>query len=200
MDLLFSEYIVGDKAAFQAKVRQIASALGVDPNALMTVMFKESRINPAAVNPISGATGLIQFMPATAQGLGTTTGALKNLSAVDQLDWVYKYLRPYTGKMKAAIDVYFAVFFPAAIGKPLESVLQTSSLSAALIATQNAGMDTNKDKKITVGEVQDWFFRGLPASAILALQKKNQPSHANTTGITFDCPHCGGHLSIHKIA
>ena len=50
-------------------------------------MVFESRLNPQAVNPISGATGLIQFMPSTARG-GTTTAVLKRMSNVQQLDYV----------------------------------------------------------------------------------------------------------------
>jgi hypothetical protein len=200
MELIFSEYVTTNKEAFLAKVKQVASSLGIDPNALMAVMFKESRLNPAAVNQVSGATGLIQFMPSTANSLGTTTGALRLMSNVQQLDFVEKYLRPYKSKMKSAIDVYFAVFFPAAIGWPLNSVLQTSRLSAALIASQNSGIDSNKDSKITVGEVQDWFFRGLPQSVQDALQKKNQPNNENTSNHIFNCPHCGRSISTRKIS
>jgi hypothetical protein len=200
MDLIFSEYVTANKEAFLAKVKQVASNLGIDPNALMAVMYKESRLNPAAVNQISGATGLIQFMPSTANGLGTTTGALRLMSNLQQLDYVERYLRPYTSKMKTAIDVYFAVFFPAAIGWPLNKVLQTSSLSSGLIASQNSGIDKNKDSKITVGEVQEWFLRGLPQSVQDVLQKKNQPNDANTTDYIFDCPHCGGNLLVSKIS
>lgn len=200
MELIFSEYVTANKEAFLDKVKQVASSLGIDPNALMAVMFKESRLNPAAVNAVSGATGLIQFMPTTANGLGTTTGALRLMSNVQQLDFVEKYLSPYKSKMKSAIDVYFAVFFPAAIGWPLNSVLQTSRLSAALIASQNSGIDSNKDSKITVGEVQDWFFRGLPQSVKDALQKKNQPNNENLTNHIFNCPHCGRSISTSKIS
>lgn len=200
MDLIFSEYVTANKEAFLAKVNQVASNLGIDANALMAVMYKESRINPAVINPVSGATGLIQFMPSTANGLGTTTGALRLMSNVQQLDYVEKYLRPYKSKMKTAIDVYFAVFFPAAIGWPLSKVLQTNSLSASLIASQNSGIDSNKDKQITVGEVQEWFLKGLPQSVQNVLQKKNQPNNASITHNVFDCPHCGGSLLVGKIS
>lgn len=45
--------------------------------------------------PGSGAIGLIQFMPSTAKGLGTSTSALKQMTAVDQLAYVEKYFAPY---------------------------------------------------------------------------------------------------------
>ena len=80
---------------FAAKVRQIASRLGVPPDYLMAVMWSESRLDPAATNPEGGATGLIQFMPATAAGLGTSCEALREMSALDQLDYVERFFRPY---------------------------------------------------------------------------------------------------------
>src|ERR1700741_706883 len=47
--------------------------------------------NPAITNSI-GATGLIQFMPTTAKGLGTTTDALRVMTFKQQLVYVDKYL------------------------------------------------------------------------------------------------------------
>ena len=40
----------------------------------------------------SGATGLIQFMPNTAEGLGTSTGELAGMSRARQMHYVEKYL------------------------------------------------------------------------------------------------------------
>ena len=118
----------------------------------MFVMYWESGLNPAIRNKYSGATGLIQFMPATATALGTSVSALANMSNVEQLDYVYKYYRPYAGHMNNLYDVYLVTFFPAALGKADNWVLQTSSLSPRIIAEQNPAIDLNKDKQITVGE------------------------------------------------
>ena len=71
-------------------MEDICCELQIRPNWLMFVMYFESRLNHRAVNRISGATGLIQFMPSTARGLGTTTDALFNMSNVDQLYYVKK--------------------------------------------------------------------------------------------------------------
>lgn len=135
------------------KTAIVADILGVQPEWLENVMWIESRLNPQAVNKVSGATGLIQFMPATAKALGTTTDELLKMDFDQQMEYVYLYLRPYRGKMKSQVDVYLAVFFPAAIGQPDDYVLQTSKLSAALIAKQNPAYDLNKDGKITKAEV-----------------------------------------------
>lgn len=165
----FDSYIPSPKAEFCNKLKDICLKLAINPEWLLAVMWIESRINPKAVNQQSGATGLIQFMPSTASTLGTTTAELKKMDAVQQLEYVYKYLKPYADKMKSFVDVYFAVFFPAAIDKSLDYVLQTSKLSAALIAKQNPGYDINKDSKITVGEVELKLYALL---GIESVQKK----------------------------
>ncbi|MBR2370235.1 MAG: transglycosylase SLT domain-containing protein [Paludibacteraceae bacterium] len=157
----FDNYIPAPKAEFCSKLQNICDKLHISPEWLLAVMYVESRINPYAVNKYSGATGLIQFIPATAKSLGTTTTELLNMTAVDQLDYVYLYLKPYTGKMHSLMDVYFAIFFPAAIGKPSDYVLQTSKLSASLIASQNPAYDINSDGDITVAEVESKIYKIL---------------------------------------
>jgi hypothetical protein len=148
---------------FVKKVREVSTRLGIDPNWLMAIMYWESAstFSPSIQNSI-GATGLIQFIPSTAIGLGTTTTALKNMSAVDQLDYVEKYLKVYKGKIKSYIDTYFAIFFPLAIGKPDDWVLQGTGISASLIARQNPAFDVNKDGKVQVWEVKKIMLQKLP--------------------------------------
>lgn len=153
----FKNIPAAERDSFVNAVNYYSELLDIQPDWLVGVMFFESRLNPAAVNPVTGATGLIQFMPATAKALGTTTDALKNMSAYEQMVYVYNYLKPYTGKMHSLVDVYFAVFFPKAIGASRNTVLQTSKLKASTIAKQNPIFDTNKDMAITVGEVEDYI-------------------------------------------
>lgn len=152
------------RVAFVSKVRNVAYKLGIDPNWLMAIMYWESAgtFSTSIQNTI-GATGLIQFMPSTAVGLGTTTTALKGMTAVNQMDYVYKYLLPYKGKMNNYIDTYFTIFFPIAIGKDDDWVLQTNKLSASVIAKQNPSFDTNKDGKIQVWEVRKIMLEKLPS-------------------------------------
>jgi hypothetical protein len=149
---------------FVKKVREVSTRLGIDPNWLMAIMYTESAktFSPSIQNSI-GATGLIQFMPSTAIGLGTTTTALKNMSAVDQLDYVEKYLKVYKNKLKSYVDTYFAIFFPLAIGKPDDWVIQGAGLSSSLIARQNPLFNTNKDAQIQVWEVKKVMLQKLPS-------------------------------------
>ena len=134
----------------------------------MAVMWKESRIDSSVQNSTTNATGLIQFMPATAGALGTTVADLKSMDPVQQLDYVYKYydMLGMTGKMKSYSDLYMATFFPAAVGWSDDSILKTSQLKAETVAGANPGIDLNKDKKITVAEFKKYCLKGLPTNVI----------------------------------
>jgi hypothetical protein len=134
----------------------VSQKLAINPDWLMMVMYAESRMNPAAYNSSTGASGLIQFMPATAQSLGTTTEYLRSLTNIAQMEWVYKYFKNYAGRIKSAYDLYKITFFPVSLGKPQNWVFQTSNLSAGKIASQNPAMDINKDGQITVAEFEQY--------------------------------------------
>ena len=162
--LAFEDSVTENKDAFLQKVRDISSDLLINPNWLMTVMHKESGINSKAYNPNpnSGATGLIQFMPATAQGLGTTTDALKNMSNVQQLDYVKKYFAPYKGKINSYFDLYMVTFFPLGVGKPDDWVVQGGGLSADTIARANPAISQGKSA-VTVADFKTYLMRDIPS-------------------------------------
>ena len=154
--MYFEEYVQDNRKEFTDKVEDICCELQIRPNWLMFVMWFESKLNHKAVNPISGATGLIQFMPSTARSLGTTTDVLKRMSNVQQLDYVLAYLRPYKGRMKRWIDVYLAVFYPKAMGNP------NFVITSDIVAKQNKIFDINKDKNITVKEIETVLRNKIP--------------------------------------
>lgn len=142
---------------FRNRVKEIAANLETDPNFLMACMafesagtFSSSIKNGAG----SGAVGLIQFMPSTAQALGTTTERLAAMSAVKQLEYVEQYFSWTKGKLKTLEDVYMAILWPSAIGKPQNYVLFDKNDPAhPKRYIQNAGLDFNKDGLITKAEV-----------------------------------------------
>jgi hypothetical protein len=133
----------------------------------------ESGFDPAATNAVSGATGLIQFMPKTASTLGTTTDALRAMSATDQLEYVRKYFKD---RKLAPRDVYPAIFYPIAIGKSDDKVLGTKTLDMAVaqgfsttisegakispadfavkVYNQNRGLDVNGDGLLVAGDIR----------------------------------------------
>lgn len=171
--MLFENYVKENKTVFLDKVKSISNKLLVDPNWLMAVMYKESRLNHKAVNGTTGATGLIQFMPSTAQGLGTSTSALRNMSNIEQLDFVYNYYKPYRSKLNSYPDLYMATFFPAGLGKNDDFVLQTSSISANTIARQNPAINLNGDNQITVGEFKQYCYDKFSPAVQIILKKKS---------------------------
>ncbi|AVD86185.1 transglycosylase SLT domain-containing protein [Pseudomonas sp. SWI44] len=142
--------------AFRARVREIGQTLSLDPNWLMAVMAFETRrtFSPSIVNQAgSGATGLIQFMPSTAQGLGTTTAKLARMTAVQQLDYVEAYFRQYAGRIRDLGDAYMSVLWPAAIGRPDDYVLWEKDTGPYQRQyNQNYGLDANHDGIITKAE------------------------------------------------
>lgn len=126
------------------RVQQIATKLGVTADDLYIVFYKESKFNSSVKNSI-GAVGLIQFLPKTAAGLGVTTDQLQTMGPLKQLDYVEKYFGNNT--FRNAYDLYLYVFFPAAVGKPLSSLIESKNQSAGIISRQNPAIATAAGKR-----------------------------------------------------
>ena len=77
------------------------------------------------------------------------------------------------------IDTYFVVFFPMAIGKDDNWVIQSSGISASIIAKQNPAFDVNKDGQVQVWEVKKVMLDKLPSqwlnNASFSLVVKSHP-------------------------
>lgn len=137
-------------AAFKAKLIQIAKNIGIDPNYLISAMaFETGETFSASIRNRNGATGLIQFTSDTAIELGTNTDTLAAMSAEDQMDYVEKYFNPYSNMLETIEDVYMAILWPAAIGKPNSWVLFSSPSPEY---NRNSGLDTDKDGHVTKAE------------------------------------------------
>lgn len=139
---------------FRERLFALCDRQQLDPDYLMACIAWESAetFRPDIRNAAgSGATGLIQFMPATARGLGTTTEALALMTAEDQLAWVEAYFRPYRGRLRTLSDHYMAILWPAAIGRPEAGALWTRETRPTTYR-QNAGLDVNRDGVITKAE------------------------------------------------
>lgn len=152
---------------FRERVWWIADTLKLNPDDLMACMAWESgeSFSPSKKNMAgSGATGLIQFMPSTAVALGTSTSKLAAMTAEDQLNYVYKYFRPFAGRLHNLGDIYMAILWPKAVGKPDSYVLWEKSRSPTTFR-QNAGLDVNKDGRVSRAEclkkVQAKLTKGL---------------------------------------
>ncbi len=153
---------------FLRKVFDISEKLDTVPEYLMAVMAFETggSYSPSVKSAGgSGAVGLIQFLPETAQELGTTTAQLASLTAIQQLDYVEQYFLKYKGRLTRLEDVYMAVFTPLGIGKSPEYALYRRGTKEY---EQNIGLDTNKNGVITVGEATNRVREKLPGAELFA--------------------------------
>jgi hypothetical protein len=134
---------------FLRRTEQIATKLGCKPEDLMAVMSFETggSFDPAQPNTAGGsARGLIQFMPDTARGLGTTSEALTRMTPVQQLDYVEKYFG--NGRYTTVEGLYSKVLAGHAVNDP-DGVLFREGTRAY---RANRGVDINRDGLVTAGE------------------------------------------------
>lgn len=140
---------------FKMGVLWIEEQLGIPADYQMPCVAFETggTFSPSVKNHAgSGAVGLIQFMPKTAKGWGLTTADLAAMDAVKQLSYVYHYFAAFGNDLShwSLEDVYMAILYPPAIGKPLDWALPWKYGSIAY--RQNAGLDLNKDHVICKAE------------------------------------------------
>lgn len=114
----------------------------LNPAWLWSLIRFESKGNPAARNPITGARGLIQFLHSTARALGYKDAddlVAKNPTFDKQLSGpVFKYLAQYA-PFPSKQSLYMAVFYPAA------RTWQPSRMFPAAVIDSNPGIYTVQD-------------------------------------------------------
>lgn len=179
MSLIYEQYVpAAYRVPFIAKVKDIASKLGMNPNWLMAIMYWESAhtFSPSITNNL-GYTGLIQFGSSAAKDLGVTTAQLRSMTAVQQLDYVYLYYKLWFKRLgitaaDSYVSTYLITIFPAAVNKPLTFVIQAGSITALKFAVNNPAFDINKDKQVTIEEIQTVMLRQLPSEWVKDFVKK----------------------------
>jgi len=174
-DIYLVQHKLYNKISFNDKLKiySYCDSLNIEnPVWLYKSIFRESRFNHKAVNKLSLATGLIQWIPSTAIILNmvdisdTTFKTLldrniyiseqiKEISFSEQLDYIYKYYKPICKKynLKSHRDVYLAVLSPISLKKQNNYVLGNKE---SKIYIQNSYLDLNKDNTITVQEVRSY--------------------------------------------
>jgi hypothetical protein len=114
------DLIWGNKVScdFRKKVIEIAKRLGKDPNLLMAGMALETgkTFFPTAGQGTSYV-GLIQFGDSAAESVGTTRSALLKMTAIQQLDYIEKYLEKKKDKINTLTDFYLSILMPVDVGK-----------------------------------------------------------------------------------
>jgi hypothetical protein len=140
----------GEKRAFVA----MAGRLGANPDDIAYVVGFETGpatpFSPAARNPASGCTGLIQFCRDTAIGLGTTLDELATMSFTEQLVYVERYFKRFQGRLTSLESTYLAVFWPAAMSKADDFVIAEQG---TLAYSQNPAFDRQGRGYFTRGDV-----------------------------------------------
>lgn len=155
---------------FNESVVDVCKELGWTPEQashLMACMaFETARtFSPKVRNAAgSGAVGLIQFMPKTAKSLGTSSEALMQMAAHEQLEYVKKYFWPYRQRITTLPDMYMAILMPKYIGSPMSAVLFQQP---GIAYRQNSGLDHDDDGRITKLEASRSVLR------LLELGRKN---------------------------
>lgn len=144
----------------EAALRSLASELGTSGEDLIALVRFETGGTFAtdARNPNSGATGLIQFMPSTAEKLGTTTAALANMNHAEQIPVMREYFRRVAdgkwagpaGKLDTTQSLYMAVFYPKYRYEPANKRFPDSVIQA------NPGITTPADY---IRKVQEYNAR-----------------------------------------
>jgi hypothetical protein len=165
MSLVFEDKVPASyRVAFVRKVIDISAKLGIDPNWLMAIIELETggKFTASVTNSL-GYTGLIQFGEKAAKSLGTTTAKLRAMTAVEQLDYVYKYFEPHKQKLDSYVNTYLQVFFPVAVGKGDDFLIQSKDYTAIKVGSANRGLDSNKDGVIYVWEVKKALLSRLPS-------------------------------------
>ena len=173
------DLIFGDKLSEseQKKVREVAEALGADPNDLMAVMAAETggTFDPAERAGKNGAVGLIQFTNTAItemnKGLPAdqriTKADLETVSFNEQMDHAQSYMQTMMERYNGPAnpdrgDLYAAVFSPALVDNSDTSRIYGGNSKEY---RANKSLDTNRDGVITRNELtaraDEWYERGL---------------------------------------
>ncbi|HRK27990.1 MAG TPA: transglycosylase SLT domain-containing protein [Chitinophagales bacterium] len=167
---------VADVYAFEKEVRRVSDKLTIPPEWLMSVMYSESKFDASISNHRgSGAVGLIQWMPATAKDFGTSVSALKQMTHVEQLTYVQKYLDRVQKKYRdfeSLTDLYLAILYPKALEGDFCYALYASP---SVNYKMNSGLDENKDGVVTVKDIDSRMKRIYPTAYMIS--KDGKPAY-----------------------
>jgi len=148
---------------FLTKVKEVAAGLNFDPIDLLACMNLESArtFDPAITNNL-GFTGLIQFGVDAASDLKTTTAALRVMTRVGQMDYVYKYFHNRWGWPNSSCpqptlaNIYLTILLPVfRFYGPNDKVADLTNPKTAGYYKANHGFDPSNLGYFTVTMVQN---------------------------------------------
>jgi hypothetical protein len=138
---------------FRKEVQRLTKKYGISELELYKVIQGESSFNPKAQNP-SGATGLFQFMPATAAELGWTTEEIKEMAPAEQLKVYDQYLERWNYDGSNALGIMQGA--PAFASASDDTVVYRKGSAAW---KQNPGWRPSDGGDITVGSMNAYYNR-----------------------------------------
>lgn len=140
---------------FTKAIDALAQKYNITTSEVYSVIQGESGFNPRAQNK-SGATGLFQFMPDTADELGYTTSAIKSMTPEQQVGVYDEYLSRwnYTGANRLGIMQAAPAF---ADRKPQDVIYSKAKNFAAW--DQNPGWRSKGNGDITVQSINSYYAK-----------------------------------------
>jgi hypothetical protein len=140
----------------------IASESGFDPSI-------RPPINPKTGKRPSSAVGLIQFLDDTAQKLGTSTSALANMSAIEQLTYVEKFFQRNMRKIPTNLADYKLVVLGRGdlVGASDDAVVYSATDPNPKIVdayNANKSLDPTDKGYISVGDIRRLMQRYVSPS------------------------------------
>lgn len=148
---------------FVARVKKMNTAIGLDVSDRVHYMmacmaFETGRTFSPSIQNQGGAPyyGLIQWGKMAAADVKMTVEQLVKLTAVQQLDYVEQWFRPYKGRLTTLSDCYLRIFMPKYVGKAEDSVI---AVRGTATYRQNAGLDVDGDGDIEKQEAAYMVMR-----------------------------------------
>lgn len=167
LEKLFNDNVVLSNSVNKKALKDLSDKLGFHEDWLSLIIYKENRGCTKTPNSLTGAVGIIQWLPSTAKALGTTVEQLGKMTFVEQLHYVEKYLLyvKAVDKVHNYEDLYLSIFFPRALGKgdsyvmgikpPMNMITDSMSFKQKVYA-YNKNIDMNKDGIITVEDFKNF--------------------------------------------
>lgn len=136
---------------FHSALLSAANRMGCDPNHLSTILCFESAgtFSPTIRHPVSGATGILQWMPTAADYCGTTIEELLEMTNVEQLFYVEAFFHAYVGRKELTLDSMYVLVLAGRWVESPETVLFRKGTPQY---TQNSHFDRTKKGYITAAD------------------------------------------------
>jgi hypothetical protein len=133
---------------FNSKLAKVAKELGIETDTLHRIIKFETAgsFSPTSQDPGGVSIGLIGFTENTARALGTSKAELAKMTAVEQLDYVYKFYK--MNRLRPGSDVgtmYMLTFMPAFAYSPGNTILgQQNGDTLILPSGRPSGLSMHK--------------------------------------------------------